>query len=426
MDVRGVGVALWRQKVLVLLILVIAGVGVTVGVSLAPKSYAATSTLVAKMDPTATGTSDDLDRLRATLAELASSRDVVLGVQARLRDEGIARGLEELQRSIHGDWVDSTILVRITVEDRSPEVAAATANLVVEELNEVPAVDGEFQELTLSSPAEPPDTFSEPDLRLVIPLSALAALLLATFAAVLRDRWAHTVDDAAGAEEAAVAPLLAHLAPPRDPTAMPTLHPGTAAADRFRHLRMALEAEAASGASKKVVVAGVTSGDSTVWLAANVSIALAGVGRRVLLVDGRMGERFGRPVQDEPDTPGLYDVLSGAALEEALSPGPVELLSVLPSGNWGREPVERLLKNRFDAVMERAADDFDLIIVLAPPLDVCDDARLMAVGGSLVLAVPQGGVASTRLRTQTDQIRALGARVLGVVLIGRRAEPMVA
>ena len=426
MDVRGVGVALWRQKLFVLLVLVIAGGGVAAGLSLAPKSYAATSTLVAKMDPTASGTSGELDELRATLAELASSREVVLGVQARLREEGIDRGLAELQRSIRGEWVDPTILVRITVEDRSPDVAATTANIVVEVLNEVPLVDGAFQELTLSTPAVPPDTFSEPDLRLVVPLGALAVLLVAALAAVLRDRWAHTVDDAAGAEEAAVAPLLAHLAPPRDPTAMPTLQPGTADADRFRHLRMAFEAEVSSGASRKVVVAGVTSGDSTVWLAANVSISLAGVGRRVLLVDGRMGERFGRPVQDEPDTPGLYDVLSGASLEEALSPGPVELLSVLPSGNWGREPVEQLLRKRFDAVMERAAQLFDVVVVLAPPLDVCDDARLMAVGGSLVLTVPQGGVASTRLRRQADQIRALGARVLGVVLIGRRAEPTAA
>ena len=423
---RGLGAALWRQRLLFLLILVVAGVGVTVGLAHAPKSYSATATVVAAKDPTSSAGSEELDELRATLAELASSRDVALAVQARLRDElDVERGLSQLERSIEGEWVDPTILVRVTVQDENPDVAATVANLVVDELDEAPAAAGVF-DLTVSSPAVPPERFSQPDLRLVIPLGALAALLLAALVAVLRDRWANTVDDAAEAEEAALAPLLGHLAPPRDPTAMPTLDPGTAAADRFRHLRMALETEIGSGGSKKVVVAGVTSDDSTVWLAANVSIALAGVGRRVLLVDGRMGERFGRPVQEEPDTPGLYDVLSGAPIEEALSPGPVELLSVLPSGNWGSEPVERLLRSRFDDVMGRAAEDFDVVVVLAPALDVCDDARLMAIGGSLLLAVPQGGVSRSRLRSHTDKIRALGARMLGVVLIGRKAEPMVA
>ena len=78
---------------------------------------------------------------------------------------------------------------------------------------------------------------------------------------------------------------------------MPALSPGTAEADLFRHLRLALEAQAEAG-SPRVVVAGITHGDVNVWIGANVALALAGTGRRVLLVDGRMGERFGTPVED--------------------------------------------------------------------------------------------------------------------------------
>jgi Mrp family chromosome partitioning ATPase/capsular polysaccharide biosynthesis protein len=424
-DVRDLGAALWRQKVLVLLILVVAGVGAAVGLRLAPKTYSATASVFTRQDPTSTESTSDLNELRATVAELASSSDVAVAVQSRLHDVGVEREVSGLEASIEGEWVTSTFLIRVSAEDRDPEVAALIANLVVDELDEVTPASGAF-EFEVSEQAVPPDRFSDPDLRVMIPLSAVAAALLAAFGAVLRDRWANTVDDASGAEDAALAPLLAHLAPPRDPSALPTLQPGTAAADRFRHLRLAFEGEAGSGVSKKIVVAGATSGDSTVWLAANVAIALAGVGRRVLLVDGRMGERFGRPVEQGPDTPGLYDVLCGAPIQEAVSPGPVELLSVLPPGNFGREPVGPLLEARFGAVMDRVVADFDVAVVLAPPLDVCDDARLMSVGGSLVLTVPEGAVSRSKLRAQTDKVRALGARVLGVVLIGRRAEPVAA
>jgi Mrp family chromosome partitioning ATPase len=170
-----------------------------------------------------------------------------------------------------------------------------------------------------------------------------------------------------------------------------------------------------------VVVAGVTSNDVNVWIGANIAIALAGTGRRVLLVDGRMGERFGSRVEQAPDTPGLYDVLLGADLDTAMSPGPVDLLRVLPAGTWGDEPIPELIAQRFPAVMEQAADEFDHVVVLGPPLEVCDDSRVMAVDSSMVLAVVESSVSPTALRAHADQIRAVGARLLGVVLVGRQS-----
>jgi Mrp family chromosome partitioning ATPase len=223
-----------------------------------------------------------------------------------------------------------------------------------------------------------------------------------------------------------VAPLLAHLSAPADLTLMPALHPGSAEADMFRHLRLALEAETSNGPSKKVVVTGVSAGEVGVWLGANAAISLAHVGRRVLLVDGRMGDRFGRPAEPAPDTLGLSDVLMGADLDHAVSPGPVELLSVLPAGTWGDLDPDSLPEHAFDQVMAEAADRFDVVVVLAPPLDVADDARLMAVDGSLLLAVIEGGVSTSVLRSHATRVRSAGGRILGVVLVGRRAESTAA
>jgi Mrp family chromosome partitioning ATPase len=274
--------------------------------------------------------------------------------------------------------------------------------------------------LTTADRAEPPTTFSRPDRRAAFGFGLLLALGLCVVGSVQRDRRTHTVDDAVGAEEATGAPLLAHLAPPADLTEMPALQPGTGEADLFRHLRVALEASVREGGTPRLVVAGVTGSDIPVWVGANVAISLAGTGRRVLLVDGRMGERFGTPVEQAPDTPGLYDVLLGADLETAVSPGPVDLLQVLPAGTWGDEPISELIAQRFQRVMEVAAADFDHVIVLGPPLEVCDDARVMAVGAALVLAVIECSVSAAALRAHADRVRMAGARLLGVVLIGRR------
>jgi capsular polysaccharide biosynthesis protein len=367
---------------------------------------------------------DEPDALRATLAELASSRGVVEEVRDRITAE---RSEAELRRSIDGDWVRGTVLVEVTVDDRDPDTAAAIANAVADVLVEgdvVTDVSGpsldESLDLTTSDPARAPDTFSSPDLRFALGLGLLLALGLATAAAVWRDRRTNTVDDAAAVEDAATAPLLAHLTPPEDLTSMPALHPGSGEADLFRHLRLALEEQAEAGSSR-VVVAGVTSGDVNVWIGANVALALAGTGQRVLLVDGRMGDRFGTPVEDAPDTPGLYDVLLGADLETAMSPGPVDLLEVLPAGRYGDAKVPELIAQRFLTVMESAATGFDHVVVIGPPLDVCEDSRSMAVNGCMVLALVEGSVSASALRQHADRIRAVGARLLGVVLVAKHS-----
>ena len=422
MDVRDVGVALWRQRILVALILVVTGAAVAAGLLLAPKTYAATATITAAEGPAANA--DDPDALRSTLAELANAREVVDDVRSQLLAD---RDVAELRRSIHGRWVRGTILVEVMVEDRDPDTAAAIANSVASVLVEGKAVEDaagpsldDALELTLTDRADPPTTFARPDRRVAIGFGVLLALGLAVAAAVLRDRRTHTVDDADGVEQAATAPLLAHLAPPHDLTDMPALRPGTAEADLFRHLRIALETSVDAGGTPRVVVAGITGNDVHVWIGANLAIALAGTGRRVLLVDGRMGERFGTPVEQAPNTPGLYDVLLGADLETATSPGPVELLQVLPAGTWGEESIAELIAQRFPAVMEVAAAEFDHVVVLGPPLEVCDDSRVMATGASMVLAVVESSVSGGALRAHADRVRAVGARLLGVVLIGRR------
>src|SRR3954454_10947348 len=105
MDVRDVGVALWRQRPLVVLILVITGAAVAVGIALAPKSYAATATISAAEEPGVVD-SDDPDTLRATLARLAGSRAVVDVVRERT---GTDRDEADLRRSIQGSWVRGTI-----------------------------------------------------------------------------------------------------------------------------------------------------------------------------------------------------------------------------------------------------------------------------------------------------------------------------
>lgn len=403
---------------------VVTGVALAIGIALAPKTYTATAVVSATQDPAANSTlaADDVDSLRGTMGELANSRAVVQQVQSGL---SVDRSIDDLRRSIEGTAVRGTVLLEVEARDSDPDVAAEIANLAAQALQLYTPGEQVFQ-YSITSPAQPPVTYSDPNLLIAGAAGLVVAAVLSCLCAVARDQRRSTVDHGRIAEEAADAPLLAHVSPPRDLTALPALHPGTAAADVFRHLRLALEIEGSKDPVDVVVVAGIGGGEINVWLGANLAISLASVGRRVLLVDGRLDSRSGHLDNDESGRTGLFEVLDGAPLDDALIDGPVEGLRVLPAGNGQGRSAEVLIETKWGKVLADARTLADVVIVLAPPMDVCDDARVMAAGGALVMAVPEGRVSVAALRVHSDRVRSVGARLLGLVLVGHRADRLAA
>lgn len=416
MEIRHIGATLWRQRLLVLVVLVVTGAAVYVGVNAAPKKYTANATLSAVASATSNN-EDDLDSLRGTLAELANSRGVIAAVK---EDLSVVRSYDQLRDEISGQWVQGTVLVQITVSDANPQIAAEIANQVAQALTENDPSGGAFA-FTLSNPARPPATYSSPNLLVALGIGTLLAIVLATCAALMRDRRTYTIRDAQSVEDAIGAPLLAHIPALRDPT-LQAMYAGTPAADVFRRLRISMEAEASGQPTSLVVVTGAASGDVNAWVAANLAISLATVGRRTMLVDGRMGGGASRHTSLEPDTPGLYEVLRGSPLEDGLIPGPVDNLSVLPSGRWGAEPADQLLETAFADMAAEAAEEFDVLVVIAHPLPVSDDAVIMAATGASIMVVSEGTVRPSDLEKMTRRATVSGTRMLGAVLVGKNGD----
>ena len=415
MEGRHVGAVLWRQWAVALLVTALTAAAVAVGVSVAPKTYTATAEMSALSAEQVGG--DDQDSLRSTLGELANSRQVVADVEEELGGE---RSTDELRRAISGRWVQGTVLVELTADDRDPEMAARIANLTYAALTRNDPSRGGLR-FSLSNPANPPATYSSPDLLTALLVGTVVSLVLGLAAALVRDRRTFRVSSAADLESVAAAPVLAHVHPPREPSLL-AMYAGTPDADVFRRLRISIEAEASEEPASLLVVTGVGDADLNAWLAANLAISTAQVGRRTLLVDARMGAGAARQTGTEPGTPGLYEVLRGTPLVRALSPGPVQGLDVLPSGAWGAESHAQLLETSFASMAEDASEHFDVVVVIASPATVNDDAVTMGARGAVVLAVPEGALTPEQLRRTTYRIGAVGARLLGTVLVGRGRE----
>jgi Mrp family chromosome partitioning ATPase len=415
-DVRDLLAVIWRRKLLFLVVLVLE-LGATVAFLVtAPKSYTANATLSVSPKASLINSPGNFATLQATVGQLAKSSDVLTGAQARTT---VRRPLKALRENVSGTLVQGTVLVRIKVVDHDPVAAAALADAVATELPDHDPSDGLFTYTQVESARVPEDP-SAPKVKLILAIGLVLGVALATGAAILRDNATRRVETAEDVQELTGASVLARVPRPRDATRVAALTADGGGAAAFRALRIALEFVAARDPLPAIVVASAVRDDTEGWLAVNLAVSLAQVQHRVLLIDGNLGAPGGHPVLADPDAPGLIDLLQGEEVD-AIKPGPVPGLYVLPAGSARGVATAELVETRFGEQMLGWVRDYDVVVVDAPAVTVSDDARIMAVVGALLLAVPVGRVAPRTLREVAASLRAVNSRVAGAVLVGGAA-----
>jgi tyrosine-protein kinase Etk/Wzc len=195
-------------------------------------------------------------------------------------------------------------------------------------------------------------------------------------------------------------------------------------AEAYRTLRTNLLFSAAVRALQRLVVTspGPEEGKSTT--AANLAIAFAQQGHRVLLVDCDLRRSRVHKMFEQPQSPGLTNVLvAGETLENVIRPTRVQGLMTLPAGPTPPNPAELLGSAQMRTLLENAAKDFDILIVDTPPLLAASDAAILGrIADGVVVVVRAGKTGRSALQTSIQQLVTVGARILGTVLNDPDAE----
>ncbi|WP_116449781.1 polysaccharide biosynthesis tyrosine autokinase [Blastococcus litoris] len=375
----------------------------------------------------------------ASFARLATTPAVLEPVIDEL---GLDTGVNALASRIEASAPLDTVLVEVTVTDRSAEGSARIANAVVDTLsttveNLAPRNDNgrPTVEATTVAPAEVPGGPAAPKPPLNVAVGLGIGLLVGLALAWTREALDNRVRDASVVSEVTDLPVIGSIGT-RSRASQPVViesEPHSPQADFFRQLATNLQflgvpgANSANGRDLRTVM--VTSsvpaeGKSTV--AANLAAALAESNARVVLVDADLRRPATAQLLGIEGAAGLSTVLIGrATIDDVLQEWGTSGLHVLASGRVPPNSGELLNSPAMRQVLAELRQRFDFVVLDAPPLLPVADAVILsrAVDGAIVVA----NVTKVRRHQLAESLRSLEqvkARVLGVVLNQvRRRDP---
>lgn len=423
MTIDQIAATLWRRRFLFFAVLAACLGAVVVGTLSLPKTYKTSTTLFVGVnkevnDALAFDTNIG-EQLARTYTALAANPNVA-DLAVKELDFGISR--EKLLNRMSFAPVERTQLLDISAEGGSPEEAARLANTYANVF--VAHVDAQFArgdtqtKIAINEPAVRPTRPSKPNPPLYIGLGALLSLLLATGAALLRDRLDNRIRVESDEDSVLDQPVVARIPDIVNKRGEASL----VASDAFRLLKTNIDfADEKETQVLMVTSPGPEEGKSTV--VSQLGVTAVSDGEKVVLIEADLrrpglastvvGQGF------DHSTVGLTNYLVGVADEERIiTPQPgLPGLDVIWAGPLPPNPSSLLRSQRLATLIEHLRLEYDRVIFDTAPISVGADASVMVSRMDAALFV----VDARRTKRSTaqaglNQLEKARARVLGVVL----------
>lgn len=194
--------------------------------------------------------------------------------------------------------------------------------------------------------------------------------------------------------------------------------PKAVGSEAFRTLRTNLQFTSPDRELKTILITSVGPGDGKSTVSANLAVAWAQSGSRVVLVGCDLRKPVIHQIFPMANAPGLTGHLTGkASLEEVIKPSQIKGLDIIPAGPVPPNPAELLQSKAMENVLNDLRETYDVVILDgAPVVAVTDSAILASKTDGTVLVVRAHQVPKDVAIHAKNLLEQANANILGVIL----------
>ncbi len=431
MELRNYLLFVWRWAWLLILF---AAIGAGIGFAYSqtqPRLYAASTMLMVNQDQgNFARPSPTFDDLRARERYALTVRQLLLVRPVLQRAAEMVDGVTAAQLAVRASTADvgKTELFVLTVQDTDRQRAVALADAIVSSFRalERDLLDNPYAQgssLIVVDPAYAKRNPVSPDYARNMTLSVFIAVLIAIVIGFLYDYFNTRIKDEGdldrrgGGRPLVVVGKLkgstpaAQLVTLNDPTSLE--------AESYRMFRLHLDALAAAERPQVIAIISAAAGEGRSLTAANLAVALAQTGRRVVLVDANLRHPTIHAFFDLANQGGLSNLLGGSAqaIEPFLRVTAQPDLYVLTAGNMAGLPAQLLGGPQLERVLNGLRQHADVVIIDTAPLLMFADTTLLLRAVDTTLAVVRANrTTESELRQMLDLLRQTEIGCMGMVL----------
>jgi succinoglycan biosynthesis transport protein ExoP len=288
---------------------------------------------------------------------------------------------------------------------------------------EVRAGDIQSPIARITDEARPAKYAYGPNKRLIVGMAVLAALLAGVSLALLVERLnnsvkaSHEVESKLGVRAIGVLPVTTSQ-PDAPLERMFREHNQNAFSEAIRTIRSSVMLAGLQSPKKVVLLTSSVPDEGKTTLATNLSFAFSQLKKTLLIEADMRRPKLARVLGQDRNRPGLSELVAeGRPIHECVYQVPDSELYVLQSGRVPLNPLELISSPAMAFALERLKEEFDVVVIDSPPVQLVSDAVMLSqLATSVLFVVRADSTPYPIARHALSRLHRADAPVLGAVL----------